>query len=133
MTGILGREDLFRVTAIESNYKTGIVLNAENRPDKIKDWHERLGHASRSQIKYLVEQGIIKDIDLIELKNYTLGCVACEKGKMTRMSFSKRKDRNSTCVGDVIHSDVCGPITPIALGGYRYFVTFTDDYSRFTY
>jgi transposase InsO family protein len=133
MTGILDREELFRVTAIESNYRPGIVLNAENIYDRIKEWHERLGHASRSQLKYLVEQGIIKDFNLVELKNYKLGCVACEKGKMTRMSFSKRKDRNSTCIGDVIHSDVCGPITPIALGGYRYFVTFTDDYSRFTW
>jgi hypothetical protein len=133
MTGKLDREDLFRVTAIKGNYRPSIVLNTENKPDKIKEWHERLGHASRSQLKYLVEQGIIKDFDLKELKNYTLGCVACEKGKMTRKSFSKRKDRYSTSVGDVIHSDVCGPITPIALGGYRYFVTFTDDYSRFTW
>ena len=33
----------------------------------------------------------------------------------------------------LIHSDVCGPINVIAQGGYVYFVTFTDDLSRYDY
>ena len=32
-----------------------------------------------------------------------------------------------------MHSDVCGPISIQARGGYEYFITFTDDYSRFGY
>ena len=32
---------------------------------------------------------------------------------------------------ELIHSDVCGPINIQARGGYEYFVTFTDDYSRY--
>ena len=31
-----------------------------------------------------------------------------------------------------VHSDVCGPITPQSTGGSKYFVTFTDEYSRAT-
>ena len=31
------------------------------------------------------------------------------------------------------HSDVCGPLSIQAKGGYEYFITFTDDYSRFGY
>ena len=34
---------------------------------------------------------------------------------------------------ELIHSDVCGPISIQARGGYEYFITFTDDYSRFDY
>ena len=33
----------------------------------------------------------------------------------------------------LIHSDVCGPISYIARGGYQYFITFIDDYSRYGY
>ena len=29
-----------------------------------------------------------------------------------------------------MHSDVCGPMHTESLGGYKYFVTFIDDYSR---
>ncbi|PKI78455.1 hypothetical protein CRG98_001167 [Punica granatum] len=34
---------------------------------------------------------------------------------------------------ELIHSDVCGPFSEVARGGYSYFITFTDDYSRFGY
>ena len=33
----------------------------------------------------------------------------------------------------MVHSDICGPITPISNGGKKYFITFIDDYSRKTW
>ena len=34
---------------------------------------------------------------------------------------------------EIIHSDVCGPMSMAARGRYFYFVTFTDDLSRYGY
>ena len=34
---------------------------------------------------------------------------------------------------EIIHTDVCGPMSVEARGGYRYFLTFTDDLSRYGY
>ena len=34
---------------------------------------------------------------------------------------------------ELVHSNVCGPMSIQARGGYEYFITFTDDYSRFGY
>ena len=34
---------------------------------------------------------------------------------------------------DIIHIDVCGPMSVEARGGYHYFMTFTDDLSRYGY
>ena len=34
---------------------------------------------------------------------------------------------------EIIHTDVCGPMSVEASGGYRYFVTSTDDLSRYEY
>ena len=34
---------------------------------------------------------------------------------------------------NVIHSDVCGPMSTHARGGFIYFITFIDDYSRYGY
>ena len=33
----------------------------------------------------------------------------------------------------LVHSDVCGLVSVQARGGYEYFVTFIDDYSRYGY
>ena len=34
---------------------------------------------------------------------------------------------------DLIHSDVCGPLSINARGGFIYFITFINDHSRFRY
>ena len=34
---------------------------------------------------------------------------------------------------EIIHTDVCGPMSVEARGRYRYFLTFTDDLSRYEY
>ena len=34
---------------------------------------------------------------------------------------------------EIIHTDVCGPMSVVAHGGYRYFFTFTNDLSRYGY
>ena len=34
---------------------------------------------------------------------------------------------------ELIHSDVCGPMSTTARGGFHYFITFTDDFSRCGY
>ncbi|CAA0831778.1 Unknown protein, partial [Striga hermonthica] len=33
----------------------------------------------------------------------------------------------------LVHSDLCGPMSVHARGGFEYFVTFIDDYSRYGY
>ena len=30
----------------------------------------------------------------------------------------------------LVHTDICGPLDPVSLGGNRYFITFIDDFSR---
>ncbi|KAL0285187.1 UNVERIFIED_CONTAM: hypothetical protein Sradi_7180400 [Sesamum radiatum] len=34
---------------------------------------------------------------------------------------------------DLVHTDVCGPLSIPARGGFFYFITFTDDHSRYSY
>ena len=51
---------------------------------------------------------------------------------MTKVPFNRKGERASDLLG-LIHRDVCGPINTQARGGLQYFITFTDDYSRFGY
>ncbi|RVW62328.1 Retrovirus-related Pol polyprotein from transposon TNT 1-94 [Vitis vinifera] len=54
------------------------------------------------------------------------------KGKMTAKTRKEKIDRCGSTL-DLIHTDICGPLTPTALGGYKYFITFIDDFSRSGY
>jgi hypothetical protein len=38
-------------------------------------------------------------------------------------------DSKAKRVLDIVHSDVCGPMSTTSLRGYVYFVSFIDDYS----
>ena len=55
-------------------------------------------------------------------------CESCLEGKMTKRPFNA-KGRQVQDLLELIHSDVCGPISIQARGGYEYFITFTDGYS----
>lgn len=91
-------------------------------------WHLRLGHINQNRI-----QRIIKDGLLGPLENESLPlCESCLEGKMTKRPFSAKGVR-ATVLLELVHTDVCGPINVQARGGYEYFITFTDDYSRYGY
>ena len=51
---------------------------------------------------------------------------------MTKRPFKTKGYRAKEPL-ELIHSDVCGPINVKARGGYEYFITFIDDYSRYGY
>ncbi|KAK0587100.1 hypothetical protein LWI29_017300 [Acer saccharum] len=57
---------------------------------------------------------------------------SCLEGKMTKRLFRTKGTRAIECLG-LMHTDVCGLMSIQARDGYEYFITFTDDYSRFGY
>lgn len=53
-------------------------------------------------------------------------------GKTYNKPFSNSETRSKEIL-DLIHSDVCGPMSEKSLGGHLYYVTFIDDHSRKTW
>ena len=51
---------------------------------------------------------------------------------MTKSPFTGHGERVSDLVR-IIHTDVCVTMSTSARGGYEYFITFTDDLSRYEY
>ena len=73
-------------------------------------------------------------VGLLESLDYeSLGaCKLCLMGKMTKTPFSGTMER-ATELLEIIHTDVCDPMSVKARDVYRYFLTFTDDLSRYGY
>ena len=59
-------------------------------------------------------------------------CRGCGLGKYTETALSS-SDSRLAGVLDLIHFDLCGPMSSVSLRGFEYYATFIDDYSRKTY
>ena len=51
---------------------------------------------------------------------------------MTSKTKKEKIDRSGSTL-NLIHTDICDPLTPTALGGYKYFITFINDFSIYGY
>ena len=91
-------------------------------------WHCRLGHIGVKRMKKLHADGILESLDYESLD----ACEPCIMGKMTKTPFSRTMER-ATDLLEIIHTDVCGPMSVDARGEYLYFLTFTDYLSRYGY
>ena len=59
-----------------------------------------------------------------------LTCVECVEGKLTSKVL-KDKITRYRHVLELIHTNIGGLFTPTVVGGYRYFITFIDDFSSY--
>ena len=64
--------------------------------------------------------------------NSSIECESCQLEKHTRVSFPKRLEQRTKSPFELVHTNICGPSRTESTLGFRYFVTFIDDYSRCT-
>ncbi|UYV74313.1 hypothetical protein LAZ67_11002983 [Cordylochernes scorpioides] len=94
-------------------------------------WHQRMGHVNPIKLTQMFENNVFEDDIKIREKPDSLLCEACIYGKQNRKVFHASTSPNSTYPGELIYSDVCGPMSKRSPGGSLYFVSFKDDFSRF--
>ena len=110
------------------------IYNIEAKRCKVNNdsatylWHCRLCHIGVKRMKKLHADAILESLDYESLD----ACEPCLMGKMTKTPFSGTMER-ATNLLEIIYTDVCSPMSVEARSGYRYFLTFTDDLSRYGY
>ncbi|KAM1231132.1 hypothetical protein ACFX2F_041302 [Malus domestica] len=109
---------------LHHNVGTKRSLNNENSSFL---WHKRLGHISREGLERLVKNEILPNLDFTDLGV----CVDCIKGKQTK--YTKKGATRSSKLLKIIHTNICGPFDAPSFGGEKYFITFIDDFSRYSY
>ncbi|KAJ1530147.1 hypothetical protein ONE63_005078 [Megalurothrips usitatus] len=92
-------------------------------------WHERLGHLGKNNLRLIssLVDGMSK-VNSIDHK-----CDTCRRAKTVKKSFPKRGSRRASELLEIVHSDVCEVTDGPSIRGFRYFVTFIDDLTRYTY
>nr|GEW24979.1 hypothetical protein [Tanacetum cinerariifolium] len=127
------RDGIFEINMSCSNTNDSLMYAITNKRAKINLdfsllWHCRLGHISKKRIEKLQQDGLLISIDIKLLGQ----CVSCMSRKMARKPYSHQVERAKNLLG-LIHTDVCGPFKIVSRQGASYFVTFTDDFSRYGY
>ena len=89
-------------------------------------WHAKLGHLNYGCLNYMSKHDYIPSINIDNKK-----CEICVEAKMKKKPFHKVE--RSTELLQLVHFDICELNGQLTRGGKRYFITFIDDYSRYTY
>ena len=108
----------------EENYAGAVNVN------NINDWHCKMGHLNERDLKMMAKENLFNGLN-INQKDKLKTCEICCSEKQIRESFPKSYGNRTKDVLEIVHSDVCGPMRIASHSGARYFVTFTDDFSRY--
>ena len=76
-------------------------------------------------MKRLIKDEIIQDLDFSDFDT----CVDCIKGKLTAKIRNVKADKCIVLLG-IMHTNIYTSFTPHAMGDYKYFIMFIDDYSH---
>ena len=99
-------------------------------PLDISLWHRRLAHHDYNSVKQMISKQLVTGIDIKSKLEPDPICEPCLSGKMNANPFPSSKTRASKPLA-LIHTDLHGPFKTRTISGYRYWITFIDDYTRF--
>ena len=91
-------------------------------------WHRRYEHLSYKGLRTLQYKEMMRGLPHLNASFKV--CIDCMVGKKHRDAISKKSLWRASQRLQLVHSDICGPIKPVSNSKKRYFISFTDDYSR---
>lgn len=89
-------------------------------------WHHRLGHPSHN-----IQAAIFTSLSINKRHEKHI-CSSCQLGKSHKLPFSSSFSRSNSPL-EIIHCDVWGPAPTLSCSGFKYYVLFIDDFTRFSW
>ena len=116
--------------SVQTNTASPSVSAFLSSKNKWQLWHHRLGHPSDRVLVSALPS--LSSCISVQNKHVQHHCKHCLIGKMHKLPFEHSKFQ-STQPLELIHSDVWGPAPITSFNGYRYYILFVDDYTRFSW
>jgi hypothetical protein len=92
-------------------------------------WHARFEHLGFHGLKALSKGQMVRGLPPID--HIEQICDSCLAGKQRRQPFLATSKYRAAHPLQLVHADVCGPITLETLGGKKLFLLVVDDKSRY--
>ena len=106
----------------------GAAKGFNGKKKSLQLWHRIMGHCNKfdlMKLQYCADGMEIGDKGL-------LNCEVCVLGKQKSFRNREPDERAKECM-ELVHTDLVGPITPVARDGFRYAIAFVDDFSSATF
>ena len=94
----------------------------------LEKWHKILGHCNKNDILKL--ENIVDGMKINSKQDFL--CEPCILGKQTE-SISKKPAIRAKYPLEFVSSDLCGPIDPVSPDGFKYAISFIDNYSGYIF
>ncbi|PKU64658.1 Retrovirus-related Pol polyprotein from transposon TNT 1-94 [Dendrobium catenatum] len=115
------KDGLYTVPDQLNAHTKALSVNTPSQPD----WHLRLGHPHQQVMRLISHSN--PSLNISFAKSFCNFCASCKGHKLT---FENSLSKTSAPL-ELIHSDVWGPSPVSSHQGFKYYVIFVDDYSRF--
>jgi hypothetical protein len=83
---------------------------------------------NNKSLKTLESKQLVKGLPKFKATN--TACTVCHRGKQHRAVIPKKSQWRASRRLQLVHADLCGPITPTSNSLKRYLLCFIDDFSR---
>lgn len=90
-----------------------------------------MGHHNHDSLRRMVKKGHLEHIEAVSGEDKF--CEPCIRAKMKKLHLSRKGHNSASRPLQIIHSDVGGPVNVKSRSGHRYWITFVDEYTRFTW
>jgi transposase InsO family protein len=90
-------------------------------------WHERFRHLHFEALKWLSAKGMVRGLP--SLDHVEQFCDVCVLTKQRQLPFPQQSSFRAKEWLELVHRDLCSPVTLATPGGRRYFLLLVDDLS----
>ena len=91
-------------------------------------WHRRLGHVATPVVQEVLSR---HKLSFVRDQENKMICDACQRGQSHQLPYPKYTSVSSSPF-ELVFFDVWGPV-PTSVGWHDYYVSFIDDYSKYTW
>ena len=120
-------------TALNKACYHTVQNNCNQKPDDMTILHRKFGHPSSIILMHLLKSCAKLKVSKKSVISFTHSlCEACQLGKVHKQHCLATETKTKKVL-ELIHTDLWGPSLTVLRNGYRYYISFIDDYSRYTW
>ena len=109
-------------------FKNKQAFAASSSLPSLEMWHSRLGHPSFDVVQQVLSSN---KLSCSSYSRETIVCDSCQMAKSHQLPYQRSLSKSMSPL-ELVHSDVWGHAID-SFGNYKYYVSFIDDYSKFTW